>query len=314
MDGEKGRRRGVPMRLEGDRLLSQGRDGTLADCRLYRQLNSAVVPGSVKETTMLPTRFPSIAAVLAAAALLCAASAAMGQTPPAAPQPPPQAPAKPYNKVTLSMPARVSDPALDALRKQIADIAQRKERAALAPLIVSQGFFWEREAGSGADDKKSALDNFAAAVGLDAKDGSGWEAVADYAAEPTAAQVGDRKDLVCAPVMPSFSDEEFLDIVKATDTDPAEWGFPLKDGIEAHETAKPDSKVVEKLGMHFVRVMPDFGATESDLLLRIVTPAGKVAYIRADELSPLGIDQLCYLKEGNAWKIAGYVGEGALPQ
>lgn len=262
---------------------------------------------------MLPIRFPSIAAALAAAALLCAASAAVAQTPPAAQQPPPQAPAKPYQKVTLSMPARVSDPALDALRKQLADIAQRKERAALAPLIVAQGFFWEREAGNAADEKKSALDNFAAAIGLDAKDGSGWEVFADYVAEPTVAQVGDRKDLVCAPVMPSFSDEDFLDVMKATDTDPVEWGFPLKDGVEAHETAKPDSKVVEKLGMHFVRVMPDLRAAESDLL-RIVTPAGKVAYIRGEELSPLGIDQLCYLKEGNAWKIAGYVGEGAPPQ
>jgi hypothetical protein len=60
--------------------------------------------------------------------------------------------------------------------------------------------------------------------------------------------------------------------------------------------------------------MPDMSAPDADAaMLRIVTPAGKVAYIQADDLSPLGIDQLCYVKEGGAWKVAGYVGEGAPP-
>jgi hypothetical protein len=265
---------------------------------------------------MLDIRFPSLAAALAAGLLFCVPSAAVAQTPPPALQLPSLAAApKPYKKISVTMPAPVSDPALDALRKQLADIAQRKERAALGPLIVSKGFFWEREAVNGADEKKSGLDNFAAAIGLDAKDGSGWEVVADYATEPSAAAVGDRQDLVCSPAMPIFSEDEFLEAVKATGTDLAEWGFPFKDGIEARETAKPDSKVVEKLGMHFVRAMPDTSAPESDAaMLRIVIPAGTVAYIKADDLSPLGVDQLCYLKEGGAWKIAGYVGEGAPAQ
>jgi hypothetical protein len=253
---------------------------------------------------------------LAAALLLLSASVAQAQTPPAAQQQqamPQFAPVKPYKKVAVTLPPPVNEPALDALRKQLADIAQRKERAALAPLIVSQGFFWEHEAGNAIDENKSSLDNFAAAMGLDAGDGSGWEVLLDYANEPTAHAVRDRQDLVCSPTMPDFNDEEFLDVVRATDTDPAEWGFPMKDGLDARETAKPDSKLAEKLGMHFVRVMPDINASPSDLL-RIVTPSGKVAYTQGEELSPLGIDQLCYVKEGDAWKIAGYVGEGAPPQ
>lgn len=266
---------------------------------------------------MLPIEHLSRAAALAASLLLlCASGAAVAQQPSGAPlQLPTLSSPKPYKKVSVTMPAPVSDPSLEALRKQLADTAQRKDRAALGALIVSTGFFWEREAGNGADEKKSGLDNFATAIGLDAKDGSGWEVVADYATEPSASAVGDRQDLVCSPAMPIFSEEEFLDAVKAADTDLAEWGYPLKDGIEARETAKPDSKLVEKLGMHFVRAMPDMGAPESDAAsLRIVTPAGKVAYIQAEDLSPLGIDQLCYLKQGDAWKIAGYVGEGAPPR
>ena len=42
----------------------------------------------------------------------------------------------------------------------------------------------------------------------------------------------------------------------------------------------------------------------------IVTPSGKVAFIPAEMLSPLGIDQLCYAKLDGAWRIIGYAGEG----
>jgi hypothetical protein len=251
---------------------------------------------------MPPLAFPSIAAALALASLLWGPGPAAAQEP---------APPKPYKKVSVTLPAPVVDPSLDAFRKQLGDIVQRKDRAALTLLIAPKGFFWERESGNGADDKKSGIDNFAAAIELDAKDGSGWEFLADYATEPTASQVGDRKDLVCSPANPIFGEDEFLAVVKATDTDPGEWGFPLKDGIEARETAKPDSPVVERLGMHFVRVMRDDGPPETpEPTLRIVTPSGKVAFISPDTLSPLGLDQLCYLKQGDAWKITGYVGEG----
>jgi len=249
----------------------------------------------------------SIGVVLVLAASL-SCSPAMAQQPPQEPAPP-----KPYKKVAVTLPAPVNDPSFEAFRAQLADIAQRKDRAALAALIVPRGFFWERESGNDADEKKSGIDNFAAATGLDAADGSGWEFLADYAAEPTASQVGDRQDMICAPVAPDFNEDEFIELMTATETNPIEWGYPTSDGIEARETAKPDSKLVEKLGMHLVRVrfddVPPDPAAEP--MLHIVTPSGQLAYIPAEALSPLGIDQLCYVKQDGSWKIMGYVGEGA---
>ena len=44
--------------------------------------------------------------------------------------------------------------------------------------------------------------------------------------------------------------------------------------------------------------------------LRIVTPAGKAGYVSVDSIAPLGNDQLCYVKDGGGWKIAGYIGGG----
>jgi hypothetical protein len=49
-------------------------------------------------------------------------------TAPAGAQP---APLKPYKAVTVVTPAPVTDPALDALRKQAGEAAQKKDRAAL---------------------------------------------------------------------------------------------------------------------------------------------------------------------------------------
>ena len=43
-------------------------------------------------------------------------------------------------------------------------------------------------------------------------------------------------------------------------------------------------------------------------MLRVVVPSGKVGYVPADALSPLGNDQLCYVKDATGWKIGGFVG------
>ena len=43
------------------------------------------------------------------------------------------------------------------------------------------------------------------------------------------------------------------------------------------------------------------------LKVRVVLPSGKTGYVAGDQLLSLGNEQLCYAKEGNAWKIAGFI-------
>src|SRR5262249_13858774 len=74
-------------------------------------------------------------------------------------QAPAQAPIKPYKAVAVAMPTPLNDPSYDAFRKQLADVAKRKDRNALARLVVSQGFFWETENGDKADKAKPAIAN-----------------------------------------------------------------------------------------------------------------------------------------------------------
>ena len=52
-------------------------------------------------------------------------------------QAPAQAPIKPYQPVAFKMPTPSTDPGFEAFRKQLADVAKRKDRNALAKLVVS---------------------------------------------------------------------------------------------------------------------------------------------------------------------------------
>ena len=230
-----------------------------------------------------------------------------------APQKPrPQAPIKVYKTVATTLPTTVNDPAFEAFRRQLGEIAVKKDRAGLARIVVAQGFFWKGEKGEKADKNKSGMDNLAAAIQLNAKDDSGWDQLASYAFDPTAAPIATIKDVICSPADPVFNDNEFEALLKATQTDLEEWGYPLLSGIEVRQTRLSSAPVIETLGLHFIRVLVDESVANvgpNQLpTLQVVTPTGKTGFIPAFALAPLGNDQLCYRKDGESWKITGYVG------
>lgn len=250
-----------------------------------------------------------------------------GQTPPApnaqkapaappqaqkgAPQPaaqPPMAPPAPYAVLTVAPPKPYTDPGLAAFRKELTAIAQKKDRAALARLVLVQGFFWLKEEGNAAG-KKTGIEALATALSLAAKDGSGWETLAEFAADDTAAPYPDRPNTVCSPAGPEFDPQQLEKLAETTRTDIGDWGFTAAEGVEVRASAAQNAPVIEKLGMHFVRVMPDIAPNASQDFMRIVTPSGKVGFMAAEAINPLGSDQLCYGKDAaGAWKIVGMIG------
>jgi hypothetical protein len=251
---------------------------------------------------VIPT---SILAVLTAATLTVAQAQ---QLPPLKPPPPP--PIKPYTAVAAKPPAPFDDAAFVAFRKQLADVAGKKDRAVLAKLVVAKGFFWMQDKDL-ADPKKSGVDNLAKAVNLAAKDDSGWAVLGGFAEEPTAAELPDKKGVMCGPADPTIDPQAFEALVKATDTDPGDWGYALKDGVEVHAAAQPNAPVIDKLGLNLVHVMPDQppqGDANAPAVLHVATPSGKSGYVAIDAIAPLGNDQMCYVKDGGAWKITGLFG------
>jgi hypothetical protein len=255
----------------------------------------------------------SLAAFVATIFVLAGALATaplLAQQPGPAPQqgqaPPPP---KPYKPVTIKLPQPIADQTFVAFRKQIADVAQKKDRAALARL-VSMNFFLIAGEKDAADKKKPGIDNLAKALSLDNKDGQGWQVLAEYAMEPTAETDPDHKGVLCAPAGPEFDEKLAEALAKDTQTDPGDWGYPIKDGIQVRAGAGPNTQVIDKLGLYLVRVYPDdspAGAVAGGDTLRIVLPSGKLGYVGADQLLPIGSDQMCYIKEGNAWKITGFI-------
>jgi hypothetical protein len=230
--------------------------------------------------------------------------------PPGGFKPPPMPPIKPYKPIAVTPPAPFNDPSFVAFRKQLADIAQRKDRAALAKLVVTQGFFWMQDKDL-ADKRKPAIANLAGAINLDAKDGSGWATLAGYADDPTGAPLPDHQGVVCAPADPNLDAQAFQALVQATQSEPPDWAYPIRDGVEVLGGPKPNAPVVEKLGLTLVRVLPDTAPPEDANqapFLHIATPSGKAGFVPMDAVSGLGSDQMCYTKDATGWKIAGYLG------
>ena len=242
-------------------------------------------------------------------ASLLFASFALGQNQPRGPQPPPPAKAGPYKAVSVTPPQAIGDATFEAFRKQMNEAAQRKDRGALAKLVVGQGFFWLRENGDRADKNKSGVDNLAAALGLNNKDGAGWDMLASFADDPTGSPLPERKGAVCAPVDPTFDGKAFNDLMQATQTDVGDWAYPVSRDVEVRALPQPNAPVTEKLGMVLLRAMPEDGSN-IPTFLRIVTPAGKIGYVLVDSVAPIGNDQICYVKDASGWKIGGYIGGG----
>src|SRR5829696_4166111 len=169
-----------------------------------------------------------LTSLLAGAALAVAIAPIRAQTQPApaqrAPAPArpvaPAAPAlpaqKPYKTVAVTVPNIPRDPSFDTFRKELGDIAKRKDRAALGQRIVARDFFWERDFSGGFEPTRSSLDNLSTALMLDADDGSGWEVLAGFAGETGAGPLPGRSPIICAPTIPQFNEEARGELIDST--------------------------------------------------------------------------------------------------
>jgi hypothetical protein len=228
-------------------------------------------------------------------------------------KPPPMAPIKPYTPVAVTPPTPFNDASFTAFRQQLAGTAEHKDRAFLAKMVAPQGFFWMQDKDL-ADKRKSGIANLSSAVGLDAKDGSGWAGLAGYANEATAAPLPDHPGVICAPAEPNIDAKAFEALMQATQTEPSDWGYPFAAGVDVRGAAKPDSPIVEKLGLALVRVLPDSAPppnADQPAFLHIALPSGKTGFVPLEAIAGLGGDQMCYAKDAGGWKIVGYFGGAA---
>lgn len=261
---------------------------------------------------------------LAAAGLLAAAvfASAQAQTTPAA-KPPADArkpaaklPAeKPYKPLAVKISPAPDDQSFAAFRQQLAAVAKSRVYQELAPLVVARGFFWDGDFFRGLNPKHSSIENFAAAIRLESEDGSGWRALAAFAAAASAAPLPSLRGVLCAPASPDYDLVDFDQLRASTGTKAADWRVPIEDGIVLRAGPRPTARPIQALGLHLVRLLehdrvPEIGAAPAGWLL-IAAPNGKTGYVAAATLMPLRNDKLCYQKDVTGrWRIAGYIAAG----
>jgi hypothetical protein len=226
------------------------------------------------------------------------------------------APARPYKAVAVTLPAPLSDPAFVAFRRELGEIAERKDKTALGAMIVPQGYFWDREPGTADDPGRPALDRLDAALGLDGTgktSAGGWATLHGYAQDPIATPTPGRKDTICAPANPLFNEPDLHDAIKITETDPPDWAYLLVPEVPLRARPQADAPKIETLPQVFVRMLPNGETDATSKMLRVVAPSGTTGYIPSDAVAPLGTDQICYVKTAEGWKIGGYIGSGEAP-
>ena len=232
---------------------------------------------------------------------------------PAAAQAPPP---KPYAPAAITLPAASDDASFIAFRTALAAAAKSRIYAELAPLVLTQGFFWDRDFGRRFDARKPAVDNLALAIDLERRDGIGWNALAVFAAEAAAEPLDSRPGVVCAPARPSYDGVAFSRLLDASYTGGIDWAYPRADQTPVRAAPQPGAALAGTLGLHFVRLLgfegvdhePAPGRTQ---WARVAMPDGKRGFVAPGQLMSLTAERLCYIKDLVAgWRIAGYIAGG----
>jgi len=227
-----------------------------------------------------------------------------------------QTPPKPYAPVAITRAAPSDDASFIAFRAALTAAAKSRVYAELAPLVLTQGFFWDRDFGQAFDPRKPAVDNLAAAVALEQGNGIGWDALATFAAEAAAEPLDSRPGVVCAPPRPGYDGVAFSRLLETTYTGGIDWAYTRADETPVRAAPQPDAAKAGTLGQHFVRLLgfegpdsePAPGRTQ---WARVVLPDGKPGFVAPGSLMSLTAERLCYIKDlTGVWRIAGYIAGG----
>ena len=230
-------------------------------------------------------------------------------------------PIRPYAAVPVTPPEPLADAGFEAFRKELATAARSRVHTELARIVIAQGFFWQRDFRHGFDPQRPAVDNLAAAVRLEHGAGEGWQMLAAFAAEESAAPLPAYPGMICAPREPRFEGAELDRLIHQTGIEAIAWAYPRAAATPLREAPHVTAKLLETLRQHFVRLIephdpqvatpdrvPVLGGTRWHA---VATPGGKTGFVAPGALLSLASPRLCYGKDDlGRWRITGYVGAG----
>jgi hypothetical protein len=223
---------------------------------------------------------------------------------------------KPYPAITVTPPAAYADPGFDTFRAKIAAVAKRQIYAELAELVTPQGFFWDRDFAGEFLPRLPAVDNLAAALRLEGNNGAGWDRLAGFASESSAAPLPGRPGIVCSPAEATFDTIAFARLLDETASVPEDWAYPVAESTPVYAEPDGEAHVIEVMPRVVVRRLDresarsiDAADSGTDGWRQVATPAGRIGYVQAHALRPLAPRRLCFGRDVfGRWHIAGYVG------
>jgi hypothetical protein len=226
-------------------------------------------------------------------------------------------PPKPYTPVAIALPVASEDASFVTFRAKLAAVAKRRVYAELAQLVEAQRFFWDRDFGHGFDPRKPGVDNLAAAILLEHRNGSGWDLLAAMAAEAAIEPLDSRPSVVCAPARPAYDGVALTQLLNKTYTAPIDWAYPRAAKTPIRAAPQPAAAAIGTLGLNFVRLL-SFEGPDSEPApgrtqwARVAAPDGAVGFVAPNSLLSLTTERICYIKDlVGGWRIAGYVAGGS---
>jgi hypothetical protein len=231
----------------------------------------------------------------------------------------------PYPEVRVAVPAEAkAEPALDAMRKQLADAIKRRNVGLLYELI-GPTFFWNAngEPSEQFDKTRDASHNFKVAFGFrqfghdsdnQNPENQLWETLDDTASGSALFRMEGNPGVLCGPASAEPVSDEAMDkaieLIENGDED-SEWVYSLG---EITLTDKPGNggavETVSRLAMPIAATHPPtkpLGNNPLPTHFQLLLPSGKTGWVDVDAVQPLAVDKLCYGKGADgAWKIVGY--------
>ena len=151
----------------------------------------------------------------------------------------------------------------------------KKDRAALAKLVLRAGLLLVEgrgQRGRQEDRHRGARDRARPRR-------QGWlglEIARRFAEDDTAAGLSGPSEHGVLAGRTRVQAKELEKLAETTKTDIGDWGFTVDGRRRGARRRAGNSPVIEKLGLIFVRVMPDTAPNASQDFMRVVTPSGKV--------------------------------------
>jgi hypothetical protein len=234
-----------------------------------------------------------------------------------------------YPEVRVEVPAEAkAEPALEAMRKQLANAILRRN-AGLLYELVGPVFFWtaDGEPSEQFDKTRDALHNFKVAFGFrqfghdsdnQNPEDQLWETLEDITSDPSLVRMEGNAGVLCGPLGAEPTDGNAMD--RATERienedEDSEWFYSLG---EVTLTEKPGGggtvETVSKLALPVAATYPPTQALGNNPLpthYQLLLPSGKTGWVDVKAVQPLALDKLCYGKGADGvWKIVGYEQNG----